>query len=237
MKLQSKNFIIENEVIVDFMRRNSINHIRFTAGPDQNDPCILVTFPDNKTDYALGRQWRDVKYGKRKVYVRMPSFLRPYKDREVDVYIEKLLPTERELFRIKPVDFDISEIFPSKKRGVNISVPYFSESGYCVLPKKFLSEHGGANVLDSFLAFDRTDYNLITKGYLFARITTNKALGNLSYKLTRCTKGMRAKPNRLKEMVEERGKDLMKFKFEMTMEDKTHGYELIIFEEVHYDGE
>ena len=230
-EIKSKNFVIHDEFIIDFMRRNMVKHIRFMAASDINDACIVTKFPDYENELVLGKHWMNVNYGQRKVHVRNPFIFKPYIGKNVNIYKEKVFAEEFELFRIKPVDFNIHDIYPFKKRKLEMNDPYFSK-GYCVLPKNYINRKSGVEIINSYLSFGRTDLHTIESGYIFGRIMFSKELGNLTYSLTSCTNGMRARISRLNKMTESMGKDIMKYRYKDTIFDKNFGYDVIVFEEV-----
>jgi hypothetical protein len=197
----------------------------------------LVKFPDYNKELTLGKQWMKVTYGKRKIYVRTPSILKPYVGKNIKVYKDRAFESEFELFRVAPVDFEMKKIFYNKKRRASLDTPYFSKTSYCVIPRKYIREHSGVEIFSSRLSFNRTDALVLESGYIYCRIFLyENELGNLIYSLSKCTNGARARVNKLSEIVAEAGKDLINFQYEATVFDDNNKYNLIVFKEVRLES-
>jgi len=230
MEIRARSFIIQDNSVIEFMQKNHIKHIRFIADLNNGEACILVKFPDYSKELTFGKQWMKVIYGKRGVYVRTPSILKPYVGKNIRIYRDIIFGDQFELFRVVPVDFEIKGPFSSNRR-LSMNVPYFSKTAYCIIPRKYILEHVGIEIFSSKLSFNRTDALVIDSGYIFCRIFLNNPdNGMLIYTLSRCTNGVRARVKKLSEIVSEAGKDLSNFQYETTIHDS--GYDLIVFKEV-----
>lgn len=237
MIIKSRTFEIEDEGIIDFLRRNNVDHLRFIASID-GEFVLIVKYPDYANEPVLGRQWMKISYGKKKVSIRTPSFLKPFIGKSVNVYIDDTYKEDFEAFRLTPVDFDLSKKVFGKKRKVVSTMPYFSGSGYCIIPKRYISEYVGSNIFSSRISFERTDSSTLDDGKILARIFIHdeSERSRYVYSLSECVNGARAWIGGLSNMAQEFGKDLNKFKYKQTMFDSEKECNIIVFEEVEIES-
>ena len=235
-KIKSKNFCIQDPKIQEFMRLNEINHLKFVVDIE-NEIFISAKFPDYDNLLSFDKKWLKVHWGNRVVSVRTPAILKDHIGKNIDVYQEKIFNDKRELFRVKPVDFKLNNIFKKKCKRIKLNIPYFSKSGYCVIPIDYIRKKNINNIQICRLSFNRIDSNLINLGFIFARITKHKDIGFLSYPLKECSNGMMTRTlTKVLDIIYENGKKITDFQYLKTVYDKNYKYDLIVFKEVKIDG-
>jgi len=235
-KIRTRNFYIQNSDVIDFMRINQVQHLRFDVNIDDG-VYVSVSYPDYNNLLSFEKRWFNIHWGKRTICVRNPSIFKDCIGKEVDVYSDKIFRKKNELFRIKPIGFNIMSNIKIKKKRVKINVPYFSKSGYCILPKEYIIKRNITDALISKLSFNRIDGHLVNCGFIFARITKEFEPGGLSYPLRECSNGACTRPlKRVVDIVSENGKKITDFQYKNTLYDDNYNYDLIIFKEVKLDG-
>ena len=231
-KIRSRNFPIQNSSVIDFMRINQIEHLRFDINLE-DDMYISVQYPDYNNLLSFEKSWFKIHWGKRAVSIRNPSIFKDHIGKEVEIYKEKIFTKNYELFRIRPIGFDIINDIKLRKRRIKINIPYFSKSGYCVIPKEYIKKNNLVKIFRSKLSFNRIDSHLVSTGFIFARITKERELGNLSYPLRECSNGFCTRSlNGVLDIVFENGKKITDFQYIDTTYDEKYDYDLIIFKEV-----
>lgn len=231
-KIQAKNLIINDQKIIGFMRNNSIKHLKFRIEFDK-DAYFSIEYPDYDNLMTLEKQWLKITYGPRKVYVRTPSILKGFAGKDLDIYQEEIFPVKFEAFRAKPVDFSIEDT--KGKRGVGVNYPYFSSSGFLVIPDQYLRNNNfGNDILESRLSFNRTDGFLLNQGIMLCRITKEKE--DYSFPLRRYANGVCTRRlSSFSDLVIGYGKDMRNFIYNSTIDETKTGHKLIAFEEVELD--
>jgi hypothetical protein len=234
-KIKPKSFVIKDFGVVDFMRSEKISHIKFNINIDDG-VYVSIEFPDNKKMITLGKNWFKVHYGLRTVSSRTPLFLLEHKGMDVDVYKDKSSKNKFELLRIKPVGFEISNMESRSKKPVGSVLPYFSKSGYCFIPKRFLDNNFGDSQ-GKALSFNRTNDFIVQEGFIFCRVTEEYEIGNMSYPINNYGNGFRTRILlKLHDLVSNNGKELKNFQYKDVVMDDELNYKLIIFEEVSLNG-
>ena len=234
-KLKVRSFCIRDSCIEEFMRINQVEHLRFNIILEDEE-YISVEYPDYDNLLSFDKTWLKVHWGGRVVYVRNPSIFRDHIGKEVEIYQDKIFRKSYEVFRIKPIGFRFTKNLKPKSKRVKINVPYFTKSGQCVIPKKYIVDNNLVKILSSRLSFNRIDSYLVSRGFIFARVTKSRDIGRLSYPLMECSNGVRTrKINGVLDVIDENGKDLKNFQFFKTVYDKNYKYNLIVFKEVNID--
>ena len=232
--LKTRDFRILDEGVKAFMRINKIGHLKFNIYQDDG-VYISVTHPDYENTLTFDRSWRKVHWGKRVVCVRTPSFLIEHIGKDVEIYQDKALKKKNELFRIRPIDFDL--IKSDKKRRVKISTPYFTRQGEFVVPRDYLTKNKIRHAFSAKASFNRTDPYLVGEGLILGRILHGEDYGNAIYSLRECSNGVRTRRvNSLLDILNECGKEIHKFQFLETTRDEEYDYDLMVFREVKFDG-
>jgi len=217
------------------MRNNNVRHIGFYPTYKDGEALILVKFPDYKNQLVFGKEWLRVIYGKKKVYVRTPGFLKPYIGKSIEVYRDEIFTEEFEIFKIKMINFKIyHKNFPDNIRKIKINIPYFSNNGCFVIPKQFIQEQFEVKILGYMASFNRTTENEINIGHIYTRIMKNRDRdGIFSFRLSEYTNGVRARVGKLFNFVSSCGKDILNFKYKCMIE--VENYSMMVFEEVKLD--
>ena len=234
-KLKVRNFCIQDNNIKEFMRINQVEHLKFNTVLD-DEVYIIVEYPDYDNLLSFDKNWLNVNWGGRAVYVRIPSIFRDHIGQEVEVYQDNIFRKSHEVFRIRPIGFDLVKGLKAKSRRIKINVPYFSKEGQCIIPKKYIRDNNLTRIFTSRLSFNRVDSYLVSQGFIFARVTRERDVGGLSYPLMECSNGVRTrKINGVLDILCEHGKKIRNFQFLKTVYDKTYEYDLIVFKEVKLD--
>jgi len=233
-KIQSKNFIIDDVLIIDFLRSKSIEHLRFNIAFD-NITYISVQFPNYDKLLVLGKSWQKITYGRRKVYIRTPSFLRKYSGKEIEIYKENEEFSDKfEAFRIKPIGFSPYKFKEKNSIRIPINFPYFSHSGYFVVTKNYITEHS-ISINNLIVSFNKTDLHIIQSGFIFCTLMHSPDSGELVSQLVRYSNGLRTtKLNKLINILLLNGKQLNNYSYLTTIKDKSK-HEIIIFKEKDID--
>lgn len=236
-KIQTKNFIINDIFIIDFLRSKGIEHLRFSVAFD-DITYLSVQFPNYNELMVLGKNWFKINYGRRKVYIRTPSFLRKYAGKEVDVYKENEEFSDKfEAFRVRPIGFSPYKFKEKNKIRIPVNFPYFSSSEYLVVTKNYILEHSISNINNLMASFNRTDSNLIQSGFIFCRLIHNPDIGNLIFPLGRYSNGLRtSKLHKIINLLSLEGKQLNNYYYLTTITDKESNHEIIIFKEKELNG-
>lgn len=227
-----KSFVISDDKIINYMRNNGVRHIGFYPIYEDGEAFISVKFPDYKNQLVFGKEWLQVIYGKKKVYVRTPEFLKPHIGKSIEVYRDEVFASEFEIFKIKMIGFKIyHKNFPDNIRKIKMNVPYFSNNGCCVIPKQFIREQFETKILGYMISFNRTTESEIDGGHIYSRIMKHRDRdGILVFRLSEHSNGVRAKAGRLFDFVSSCGKDILNFKYKCMIE--IENYSMIVFEEV-----
>lgn len=236
-KIKAKSFSIQDPSVIDFMRTNQIHHLRFDINIDDG-AYISAHYPDYNKLASIEKCWFKIHWGKRVVCVRNPSMFKDSIGKEVEVYKDNIFKKSRELFRIRPIGFNVISSFKERRRRVKINSPYFSNSGYCVIPRDYIVKKDLVDIFRSKLSFNRTNEYLVGRGLIFARITKDFEPGGLMYSLRECSNGVCTRfLKEVKKIVSEKGSKLKNFQYEDTMYDENYKYNLIIFKEIIPDGD
>jgi len=234
-RIQAKNFVIKDQAIIGSMRDRGIKHLKFRMELNK-EAYFSIEYPDYDNLITLEKQWLKLIYGPRKVYIRTPSILKEFVGKDLDIYRDEVFPVSLEAFRAKPIGFSIEPLSRKGKRGVGMNYPYFSSSGFFVIPDQYIRDHGfGNDILGSRLSFNRTDGFLVEKGILLCRITKERE--DYSFPLRRYTNGVcTRKIFAFEKLIVSYGKSIDNFIYNSTIDEKKTGHKLIAFEEVDLDG-
>jgi len=229
-EIKQRTLTIKNQSVVERIISEDINHLKLEMIAD-NGICVVVKYPDYKKELTFGKHWINIYKARPGIQIRTPRILRPYSGKCFDLFEEKIHPEERELFRMRPIGFEMDVKIKDKEKEI-ISAPYFSKTGFCVFPKKYVKKFVGYNVTGSNLSFHKTGITHIEEGILLARITKEFEYGNLSFPLYPYGKKFRTRPmSSLIRFITDQGKALSGFYYEKTFYSEKSKCNLIIFRE------
>jgi len=230
--IKPTSLVINDREIVKFLKDNNIKFLKFlfVSNPES---CILAKYPDNEKDLTLGRKWLEINYGKRVTTIRTPGFLKEFAGKEIDLYQGKIEKEEFEVFRIKPLNFDIKGKLMIKRRKQNAGLPYFTKAGSCVFPMQYINEHVGERVFDSKASFERMDEFTTERGYILCRVCSNEG-GEFTFPLKTTKNGFRTRQmESVLNMIKSAGKELTDFHYVTTKQEVNSGNYLLLFKENH----
>ena len=216
--LNGRSFFIDDEEIKS---RIGNDKLLFKPYKDKNGDVVIVAMRDGKGMVVFK--------GKR-VRVNMPSTLKRYKGESVDVYIERLRPLSGEVFRVRPIDFEIEGC---KSRKV-ATVPYTTETSL-VLPQMYVNKvikegyYHGLSV-----SFSKTTESTLKDGYIIVYLTSTsngKAYVD-EYKLRECGSGIRtSKIVPTLNFLGRNKKVFSNYEFKGTLDAKGYEHGLMFFRE------
>jgi len=227
-KINARNIILKEEAIVDFIKTNNINHLKIMVGID-HDAYLCAFYPDDKKDIILGKDWINIIHVKNTVGFRTPRILRKYVGSDIDISRDRV--EDFELFKIRPIKFSFENLINGSYKKPRLEVPYFTNSGNCVVPEKFVHNNIEDITECKRLSFN-TDEDLIERGYIYFNFTNSFDRSIMTYPLSRCNNGYRTRQlvdidNKLKVY----GKNLKNFKYHSIIRDDKNEYDCIIFQE------
>jgi hypothetical protein len=235
-KIKERNFYIKDEKIKELIRINKIEHLKFNIVND-DEAYLSAEFPNYDDILSFNKNWIKINWGRGNASVRTPSFLKDFIGKEVDVYQDKIFGDAYELFRIKPIGFNLTKNLKVKKKRVSINVPYFSKAGQCIIPKKYIQDKNLCNIITSKISFDRMDVSLVSRGFVFARIVEGANSYGLTYSLSKCSNGVRTrKLGSVLNIIFSNGKNIHNFQFLKTVYDNENHYDLMVFKEAEING-
>lgn len=159
--IKSRNFVIEDKEILAIINNANIQYLNLTIKKDY-DNCIIICAnigPEEKSKACM-KIFKESSY-----FIRTPSTLVPFTGKKVFYYRDDtVFKDPNELFRIKPVNF---EIYSDKFKDTDCrDVPYFTKSGSLVLPRIFINQHFNHRIVLCKLSFDCTDAIMIKNGVI-----------------------------------------------------------------------
>lgn len=225
-KIKSRNIILKEESVLDFIRMNKVMHLKIMAGFDY-EVYLKAIYPDDKRDLTLGKDWINIIYRNHAICFRTPRILRKYVGSDIDIIRST---GEFEIFKIRPISFDFGDLLSEFFKKSRLDVPYFTTSGHCVIPDKFMQTNANSST-DKRISFDKMGGDLIEKGYLVFRFTNLFDKNNMSYPLSKCNNGWRTRQlveidNKLKIY----GKDIRHFQYRSIVKDEE--CDVVVFQEV-----
>jgi len=227
-KINARNIILKEEAIVDFIKTNNINHLKIMIGID-NDAYLYASYPDDKKDIILGKDWINIIHIKNTVGFRTPRILRKYVGSDID--ISRDCVEDFELFKIRPIKFSFEDLINGSYKRSKLEIPYFTNSGSCIVPEKFVFDN-----IEDIIEYKRLsfidDEDLMEKGYVCFKFTNSFDKSVMTYPLSKCNNWYRTRQlidinNKLKVY----GKDLKNFKYHSIIRDDKNQYDCIIFQE------
>lgn len=229
--IRPKTFLILDSRAIETMARNNVRYIHYSLRTEGNgDAVIVAKMPDNSEDMVLSRLWMKVNYGKT-ISTRIPKFLRDHVGKQVRCYSENITSEDLELFRIRPIGFSLNS--QQKRHRATASVPYFTKSGSCVLPREYINKHIDKRAVMARLSFNMVNVAMVSEGNIYAYLTLRDEHGDLIYPLYPCPNGLRTRtPVRLVNFVASQGKDVSRFKYLGTTDYIGYEYGVIVFTEV-----
>jgi len=230
-EIKQRTLTIKEPSILEKIISENIEHIKMEIIYD-NGHCIVMKYPDYKNQLTFGKRWISVYKARPGIQIRTPNILRPYAGKVFDIYQEKIDPEEMELFRMRPIGFELN--LKTKEKKERQSNPVFSKTGFCVIPKPYVINFIGESISGQRLSFHKTGIPHIQDGYLIARITKEIEYGNLSFPIHQYGKKFRTRPMKsLISFLWENGKSLQNFYYDKTIYNEN--YDLIIFREAVQD--
>jgi hypothetical protein len=188
---------------------------------EELDKTVTIVF--EKTNNSSKNKMYDTKSG---LKISLPFFLTPYIGKKVLIYTENVNSSAKELFRIKPVDFEIEN-----KIGIRYKEPYFTNVSL-IIPTYYINNHLDENASILRVSFVLTNEQILNKGQIRAtfQLTRNQEICN--YPLYKTTNGLKTKTMyKFLDMIDDNNKFLERFTYVETVSVSFNKYGVMIFKE------
>jgi hypothetical protein len=234
--IKQRGFAIHNDEIVHRIKSGGIEYIHFYRVKDSGGISIIAK-PPNKDEPTLGKYYQKIVIKKGCVSLRTPKFLSPHVDKKVWLYTERLNPEDDELFRIKPIDFNLNG---GRVNNGHKNDPYFTSRYNLVISRHYLNENITHKINRLKVSFNRCSVKILNEGYLFIFMinggSTNDGMGGGLYALEKRLTNMRTMPvTRFSEFLNRHDKKVQMYKYFRTVSLNGCPYGLIVFKEVLQD--
>jgi hypothetical protein len=216
----SRLYIFDPEILEAIQ---GIDHVVLNYEIDRQNLYVITV--GRCTGKKISKCWLRI-YKDKNTFIRTPAFLSKFIGKTVRFCVEKIFPTQDEIFRIVPVNFEFIKLDPVRYNDL----PHITGSCAFIFPKKYIEEHLDNKVLVSKLAFDRVHYEYFKKGILNCYITPFNSYRSISIRKSKfgvCT----GRANMIVHLAESAGKKLSNFIYKTTIQDNLCPYGMIIFKE------
>jgi hypothetical protein len=188
---------------------------------EEKDKTVTIVF--EKTKNELKNKMYDTKTG---LKIATPLFLKPYIGKKILIYTENVNSSAKELFRIKPIDFEIEN-----KIGVRYKDPYFTSSSL-IIPTFYINKYLDENASILRVSFVLTDDLIIHKGQIRAAFQLIRNQEICNYPLYKTTNGLKTKTMyKFLDLIDNNNKFLEKFIYVTTVPVSFNKYGVMIFKE------
>lgn len=223
--IQAKNFVIRDPEIFDLIKKNRIEYIHSFPKRKRNGELSLIIKSPPSNVLTLAKGYQKVKIGKDYILFRTPKYLKSYRGKKVEYYIERLYPEPNELFRIR-----------YKKITKTKQLPYFTSSGIFVIPYDYLNENISHKTGKLKVSFNKCTSNALQEGFMLIYIidyfSKDIGLGGGLCSLKKHSSDLRTRVvTSFIDFMKRHNKNIHNYKYAGTMPYKNCPYGLIIFKE------
>jgi hypothetical protein len=218
-----KCYVEELSRFIDISKFTSIKTYIEYKVIEEPDKTVTIIF--EKTNNISKNRMYDTKSGFK---ISLPFFLTPYIGKKILIYTENINSSVKELFRIKPIDFEIEN-----KIGIRYQDPYFTNTSL-IIPTYYINKYLDDNAAILRVSFVLTNEQILHKGQIRAafQLTRNQEICN--YPLYRTTNGLKTKTMyKFLDMIDDNNKFLERFIYIETVSVSFNKYGVMIFKEEH----
>lgn len=229
--IKKRSFIISDGEIYNRIKAGGVEYLHFFF-VDDTGGTSLIAKPPGDDELTLEKNYKKIQVHVDKILFRTPKQLSQHADKKAWCYTERLCPEKNELFRIKPVNFDLGKARTQLKDQFN---PYFTTGNNLVLPHHYLNKHINHKITSLKLSFLRSTPTILSKGYLFAFVANRnfKGLRKKLYFLEKRNHNMRTKPvTKFMEYLKLHNKNINNYQYTCTLPLESCQYGMIVFKEV-----
>ena len=235
--IKKKNLIIRDKEIYHTVASLNVRHIKLVTHKDPNGDTSIIAYAPPGNEYTLSKRYQMINTFSTHLTIRTPKHLSEHIGGIAKYYTERLHPVEGELFRIKPVSFNIDSKFLKYKPKSDIKLlPYFNKSNQCIVPHDYINDYVYHMVSRMSISFNYTNKGSLRHGFLFARIQGGRCRRRSedSFNLTKCSIGMKVRgAKHFVEFMQRNNKNIQKYNYISTESHNKCPYGLIVFKEVY----
>jgi len=229
--IQKKNIIINDDEIYHRIVNNKIEYVHFFLVEDTGGFNLIAKQPDGD-ELTLGKNYKRIVLDGGNMYIRTPKNLISHAGKKVWYYTERLYPESGELFRIKPINFNLGKLSTKLQNEFD---PYFTDGNNLVLPHHYLNTHVDHAIINLKISFLRSTKKILSNGYVFISIVDQNIIGfrKMLYFLEKRNHYMRTKPVlQFMEYLKLHGKNINNYEYKCTLTLESCKYGMIVFKEM-----